>query len=199
MSVFGNAGARGATVGIITAAALIGFPETAGTTPIYGRVPAAMAGTWTWGSVNPGRYVNKVTGEYAGHAGGGAVSHTFSPDGTYRRYVLIHMGAGYSNESVFSAMEGRVTVNEAAGTFTLRMTKGQISFEKKSGITRRPLSREDMERGGTVFTYRLEKDEDGKPRLLVNDRDKPASEGRAFYRETVADTPPAEKKPAPEG
>jgi hypothetical protein len=149
-----------------------------------GRVPAALVGSWTWGSVNPGRYVDKRTGEYVGHAGGGAISYTFGKDGSYKRYVLIHFGAGFSNESTFSAMEGTVDFDEAAGTFTIRMRKGTITFEKRSGMTKRPLSREDMERSGTVFTYRLDKDETGRTVLLVNDKDKPASEGRHFVKDT---------------
>lgn len=193
--------AAGAFLGTVAIAAI---PEAARTEPLYGqaggspvpaktgktvdRVPAAAVGSWTWGSVNPGRYVNRVTGEYAGHAGGGAVSYLFSPDGTFRRYVLIHLGAGFANENVFSAMEGRVSFNESAGTFTLRFTKGTITFEKKSGMTKRPLTREDMERGGTVFTYRFEKDEDGKVSLWVNDRDKAAREGRAFRRDVDTET-----------
>jgi hypothetical protein len=149
-----------------------------------GRVPAALVGTWTWGVANPGKYVDKVTGEYVGHAGGGAVSYTFGKDGTHKRYVIIHFGKGFGNESTFSAMEGTADFDEAAGTFTVRLTKGNITFEKKAGMTKRPLSREDMERNGTVFTYRLDKDEVGRTVLLVNDKNKPASEGRRFYKET---------------
>ena len=147
------------------------------------RVPAALVGTWVWGSVNPGRYVNPTTGEYVGHAGGGAISYTFATDGAHQRYVLIHFGAGFSNESTFSSMEGTADFDEAAGTYTVRFTRGQITFEKKSGMQRRPLSREDMERNGTVFTYRLGKDENGDTVLMVNDRNKPAAEGRRFYKE----------------
>jgi hypothetical protein len=132
-----------------------------------GRVPAALVGSWTWGAANPGRYVDKITGEYVGHAGGGAVSYTFGKDGTHKRYVIIHFGQGFGNESTFSAMEGTVDFDEAAGTFTVRLTKGNITMERK----------------GTVFTYRLDKDEVGRTVLLVNDKDKPASEGRRFYKE----------------
>ena len=147
------------------------------------RVPAALVGTWVWGAANPGKYVNRATGEYVGHAGGGAVSYTFTPEGTYRRYVLIHFGAGFSNQSTFSSMEGTAAFDEAAGTFTLRLSRGQITFEKKAGMQKRPLSREDMERAGTVFSYRLDKDEEGRTVLMVNDKGKPASEGRRFYKE----------------
>lgn len=150
------------------------------------RVPAALVGTWTWGSVNPGRYVNKSTGEYLGHAGGGAISYTFAADGVHKRYVLIHFGAGFSNESTFSAMDGTADFDEAAGTFSVRFSRGQITFEKKRGMEKRPLSREDMERGGTVFTYRLGKDEAGTPVLYVNEAGKPATEGRRFYRDEEA-------------
>jgi hypothetical protein len=128
--------------------------------------------------------VDKVTGEYVGNAGGGAISYTFGKDGSHKRYVLIHFGAGFSNESIFSAMEGTVDFDEAAGTFVVRLTKGNITFEKKSGLTKRPLSREELERGVNEFTYRLEKDDKGNPVLLVNDKGKPASEGRRFYRDT---------------
>ena len=148
-----------------------------------GRVPAALVGSWTWGSVNPGRYVDKVTGEYVGHAGGGAISYTFGKDGSYKRYVLIHLGAGSGNESTFSNIEGTVDFDEAAGTFSIRLTKGTITFEKRSGMTKRPLTQKGMEQGGTVFTYRLDKDESGRTVLLVNDKDKPASEGRRFYKD----------------
>jgi hypothetical protein len=151
--------------------------------PRKARVPAELVGTWTWGGVNPGRYVSKTTGEYVGHAGGGAISYTFGADGTHHRYVLIHFGAGFSNESIFSSMDGTADCDEAAGTFTIRFTRGNITFEKKSGMQKRPLSREDMERGGTEFTYRLQKDEDGKTVLFVNDKGKPATEGKRFYRE----------------
>jgi hypothetical protein len=147
------------------------------------RVPAALVGTWVWGVANPGKYVNPATGEYAGHAGGGAVSYTFGKGGTYKRYTLIHFGAGFSNESIFSSMEGTTDFNEAAGTFTIRFIRGQITFEKKSGMQKRPLSRQDMEQGGTTFTYSLQKDENGTTVLLVNDKGKPASEGRRFYKE----------------
>lgn len=150
-----------------------------------GRVPAALVGSWTWGVANPGRYVSRTTGEYVGHAGGGAVSYEFGADGTFRKYVIIHLGAGFSNESTFSAMEGRVDFNEAAGTFKVNFTKGSITFEKKSGMTKRPLTQEDMERAGTVFNYRHEKDEQGRLFLLVSDRDKPVSEGRQFNKDTA--------------
>ena len=200
---FTRAYKRGASVApLVAAAATVAtvFLGTAALPPVYGqrsaskkpvasrqqagRVPAALVGTWTWGVANPGRYVDKVTGEYVGHAGGGAVSYTFHKDGTHQRYVIIHFGKGFSNESTFSAMEGTADFDEAAGTFTIRLTKGNITFEKKAGMTKRPLSREDMERNGTVFTYRLDKDEIGRTVLLVNDKDKPASEGRRFYKET---------------
>ena len=147
------------------------------------RVPAPLVGSWTWGSVNPGRYVDRNTGKYLGHAGGGAVSYVFSADGTFRRYVLIDSGAGFSNDSIFSSMQGKAEFDEAAGTFTLRFSKGEITFEKKSGMTRRPLTKEDMERGGTVFTYVLERDGDGNATLHVNDRDKPAKDGRQFRKD----------------
>jgi hypothetical protein len=81
-------------------------------------------------------------------------------------------------------MEGTVDFDEAAGTFTVRMTKGTITFEKGSSMTKRPLTQKGMEQGGTVFTYRLEKDDKGNPVLRVNDKDKPASEGRRFVKET---------------
>lgn len=158
------------------------------------KVPMGVIGTWTWGTVNPGRYVNKITGEYAGHAGGGAVSHTFAADGTYTRYVLIQPGAAFPGESIFSVIRGKVTFNESAGTFTVRFTRGEISFEKRSGITRRPLSREDMERSGTVFTYRLEKGKNGTVSLFVNDRIKPAKEGREFHRDSDDTSGSPEKK-----
>lgn len=183
MSGFGRISGIRAAGFLLATAAVFSLPERTKTAPIIDRIPAAMVGIWTWGTVNPGRYVNKSTGEYMGHAGGGAVSHMFSADGTYRRYVLIDSGAGFSNESIFSVMEGKITVNESAGTFTLRFTKGNISFEKTSGITRRPLTKEDMERGGTVFTYHLEKDDNGNPILMVNDRGKPAKDGRIFRKD----------------
>jgi hypothetical protein len=148
-----------------------------------GRVPAALAGTWTWGTVSPGRYVDKVTGDYVGHAGGGATSYYFGKDGSHKRCVLIHMGAGFGNESIFSAMEGTADFDEGAGTFKVRLTKGTITFEKRSGMTKRALTREDLERGGTEFTYRLEKDDKGNPYLLVNDKGKPASDGRRFNKD----------------
>ena len=147
------------------------------------RVPAALVGTWVWGVANPGKYVNPATGEYVGHAGGGAVSYTFAKDGTHRRYTIIHFGAGFSNESIFSSMEGTADFDEAASTFTVHLTHGQITFEKKKGMEKRPLTREDMERAGAVFTYRLQKDESGRTILMVNDKGKPASEGRHFYKE----------------
>jgi hypothetical protein len=134
--------------------------------------------------MNPGRYVDKRTGEYVGHAGGGSISYTFNKDGSHKRYVLIDLGAGWGNESTFSAMEGTVDFDEAAGTFTVRMAKGTITFEKGSSMTKRPLTPKGMEQGGTVFTYQLEKDEKGNPVLRVNDKDKPASEGRRFVKET---------------
>jgi hypothetical protein len=146
-------------------------------------VPAALVGSWTWGSVNPGRYVDKVTGDYVGHAGGGATSYTFGKDGSHKRYVLIDMGAGWGNETVFSAMEGTATFDEAAGVFKVRLTKGTITFKKRSGTTKRKLTQEDLDRGGTEFTYRLEKDDKGTPYLLVNDKGKPASEGRRFNKD----------------
>lgn len=182
---------------LATAAALLTLPtllygqqpgaRSAGKKPAAarkGRVPAALVGTWTWGSVNPGRYVDKTTGDYVGHAGGGAVSYTFSGDGTHKRYVLIHFGAGFSNESIFSAMEGTADFDEAAGTFTVHLTRGQITFEKKVGLQKRPMSREDLERSGSAYTFRLEKEKDGTTVLMVNDKGKPASEGRRFRKDT---------------
>jgi hypothetical protein len=192
----GNAVGIGVAGAALAMAAVIAFPQTA--RPALQdskKVPAAVVGSWTWGTVSPGRYVNKITGEYVGHAGGGAVSHFFAADGTYTRYVLIQPGAAFPGESIFSVIKGKVTFNESAGTFTIRLTKGEISFEKKSGITRRPLSREDMERSGTVFTYHLEKGENGSVRLFVNDRGKPAKEGREFRKDSDGAGEKAEKKP----
>lgn len=151
-----------------------------------GRVPAALVGSWTWGTVNPGRYVDKVTGEYVGNAGGGAISYTFGADGSHKRYVLIQLGAGFSNESVFSAMEGTVDFDEAAGTFSINLTKGTVTFEKPSGRTKKPLTKEGMAQGGNTFAYRLEKDEDGRQYLLVSDKGKPVAEGRRFYKDEPA-------------
>jgi hypothetical protein len=146
-------------------------------------IPAALVGSWTWGSVNPGRYVDKVTGDYVGHAGGGATSYTFDKDGSHKRYVLIDLGAGFGNETVFSTMEGTATFDEAAGVFKVRLTRGTVTFKKRSGTTRRKLTQEDMDRAGNEFTYRLEKDDKGTPYLMVNDKGKPASEGRRFYKD----------------
>ncbi len=147
------------------------------------RVPAELVGSWTWGTVNPGRYVDKVTGDYVGHTGGGATSYTFGKDGSHSRYVLIDLGAGFGNETVFSTMVGTADFDEAAGILKVRLRKGTVSFKKRSGTTRRKLTQEDLDRGGTEFVYRLEKDDKGTPYLLINDKGKPVSEGRRFYKD----------------
>lgn len=214
MARFRNTGSVWVTGAVLVAAAVVPLPEAAQSSPLdwqqgtasvseskkqraNGRIPAAVVGSWTWGTVNPGRYVSKTTGEYLGHSGGGAVSYLFSADGTFKRYVLIDSGAGFSNESIFSAMEGKATFNESAGTFTLRFIKGTISFEKTSGITRRPLTREDMERGGTVFTYRLEKDKEGNASLIINDPGKETKEERTFRKDKQAEDAPAKEAQTP--
>ena len=66
-----------------------------------GRVPDALVGSWTWGAMNPGRYVDKRTGEYVGHAGGGSISYTFNKDGSHKRYVLIHLRGLWEREHLF--------------------------------------------------------------------------------------------------
>jgi hypothetical protein len=51
-----------------------------------------------------------------------------------------------------------------------------------------------MERSGTVFTYRLEKGKNGTVSLFVNDRIKPAKEGREFHRDSDEMSSSPEKK-----
>ena len=102
-------------------------------------------------------------------------------------FARANAKAGIITQDEFQLIERGLREAEgewAAGTFTIRLTKGTITFEKGSSITKRPLTQKGMEQGGTVFTYRLEKDDKGNPVLRVNDKDKPASEGRRFVKET---------------
>lgn len=141
-------------------------------------VPAGLVGDWFWGTVSPTRYWDRDTGDFVGHGYSGALSYVFAADGTYKRYFYLETRLGGDVSGVFSASEG--TVAFTGDTFTLKPTKGTYRFtEGRSTKKEREMRRDELERPGLVFTYRIEKKPDGAPVLMVG---KEGEDARAFSK-----------------
>jgi hypothetical protein len=141
-------------------------------------VPAGLVGDWFWGTVSPTRYWDRDTGDFVGHGYSGALSYVFAADGTYKRYFYLETRLGGDVSGIFSASEG--TVAFTGDTFTLKPTKGTYRFtEGRSKKKEREMRRDELERPGLVFTYRMEKKADGAQVLMVG---KEGEDARAFNR-----------------
>lgn len=139
-------------------------------------VPPALVGDWFWGNVSPTRYWNRDTGDFVGHGYSGALSYVFNKDGTYRRYFYLETRLYGDVSGLFSASEGTVTF-AADGTFTLKPAKGTYKFTEGKRLKReREMTRDELERPGLVFKWKLE---EGGASLVVT---KEGEEARVFAR-----------------
>jgi hypothetical protein len=165
-------------VGLTGAARAQGAAEKP-SNPKATKVPASVVGEWFWGTVSPSYYVDRNTGEFLGNSSGGGSSFVFKADGTYQRYVLIQTRLGGSTSEIFAVSQGTVVFDEAKGTFTLRPTKGNYTFTDNKKQRKRPMEKDELERAGLEFTYRLAK-EDGKTYLFIARKGEKPDEARRY-------------------
>jgi hypothetical protein len=147
------------------------------------RIPAALVGSWFWGTASATRYVDSRTGDFVGNGGGGGVTYEFRADGTYRCFVIIDLGAMFPGESTQTWHEGTMRVDEATGTITLKTNRGEVTTIKGSTRKRRAFAG-SYELGTKVMTFRFEKDEDGTTHLRLARKEDPKDEGRRYVRDT---------------
>jgi hypothetical protein len=83
-----------------------------------------------------------------------------------RNVFAVRPGVSVPPLDTTPASEG--TVSFTGDTFTLKPTKGTYRFtEGRSKKRERPMTRDELERPGLTFTWRLEQGDEGKPPALL--------------------------------
>ncbi len=101
-----------------------GCTEDESVTDLEGTIPSATAGQWMYGSFSMSDFWS-YNGQYQGKPFELAVIFDFKSNGSYEKY-FIGATRDYSNcrTEAFTFEKGRVTFDEAAGTFTTVPTEG---------------------------------------------------------------------------
>lgn len=139
------------------------------TAPRFGDTPAEVVGDWRWGTINPMWFENKYTGAYEGHAGGTSAYFTFTKDGRFRRLVYIETNSYGWRTQVMTTTEGTVEFDK--DTFRIKTEKGRYKSVsnrvEKHNFERDMTDEERAKDSKTVYHWRAEKDEKGKPIMRI--------------------------------
>ena len=130
-----------------------------------GTVPAALVGRWYSGDVSSLTFYTQSSGSWTSAYGNG-LSITFHPDGKFESGFLTTATLYGCTSKAFQYQSGTVRVDEAARTFTVRVTGGKARGEDTC------VARFNYERAvePTTFTmtYTLRRSADGRPELVVS-------------------------------
>lgn len=139
------------------------------TAPAAGSVPTEAVGDWRWGTINPGWFENKYTGAYEGHAGGTSAYFTFTKDGHFRRLVYIETNSYGWRTQVMTTTEGTVEFDK--DTFRIKTEKGKyksVSNRVERHNYERPMTDDERAKDSkTVYHWRADKDDKGRPILRI--------------------------------
>jgi hypothetical protein len=132
---------------------------------VGGRVPSELVGRWYTGDVSSLTFYGQSTGSWA-NAYGNGLSLTFRADGTFESGYLMSATSYGCTSKAFQFQEGTVRVDEAARTYTVRVTRGTAKGEDNC------VARFNYERAvePTTFTqsYLVRRGGDGRPELVVS-------------------------------
>lgn len=148
---------------------LLPILATLATALAAGSVPAEAIGEWRWGTINPTWFENKYTGAYEGHAGGTSAHFTFTKDGRFRRLVYIETNSYGWRTQVMTTTEGTVEFDK--DTFRIKTEKGKyksVSNRVERHNYDRPMTDEERAKDSkTIYYWRFDKDEKGRPIMRI--------------------------------
>ncbi|GJG86089.1 hypothetical protein tb265_12700 [Gemmatimonadetes bacterium T265] len=133
-------------------------------------VPAAIVGSWRYGSVSPSNFWDDHTDVYSGNAYGISDQYVFNRDGTYKEYLYVYTQTYGCRTQAWVEMSGPVHFTD--GSFTTQVADGHFKTIDPCAPSHnkdRPMTDDERNERGKTQTYALRTDDAGKTYLAILD------------------------------
>ncbi|MDI2132907.1 hypothetical protein [Yinghuangia seranimata] len=159
--------------GVLLAGALTGCQGGGGGGPLNGsqvkggKVPPAMVGSWSTGSVSMVEYQDAMTGSFAPPSGTNIMLE-IKADGTYSSYGLLQMSMYSCTTTLFTQEAGGIDAQGGQITFTqAKLTTSMKDSCRKSGN----FDNRDGEKKTKRQQFQLTKDQSGPVLRIIDGQD----------------------------